>query len=172
MYNVAFQNCIDSPWTHMEPLVLGQVPGGRGTTGAFVVVEANDEPLLRVDLYSGSACFAFEDAIVWSGLLVIGWGERLYLVDLDTHASAVSELGGYFGHLYAAADYLLIASCDRLFRFAADRTMLWRSERLGIDGVIVDSVAEGVVRGQGEWDPPGGWIPFTLDLTTGADATP
>lgn len=155
----------------MDPLVLGRLPGGRGTPGAFVVVEADDEPLLRVDLYSGPSSFAFEDAIVWSRLLVIGWGERLHLVDLGTRANTVIALGGYFGHLYAAADHLLVASCDRLIRIGPDRSMLWRSAPLGIDGVIVDDIIEGLVHGKGEWDPPGGWIPFTLDLATGKAST-
>jgi hypothetical protein len=167
MYTVALKSCIEAPWTHMAPLVLGPLPGARGTAGAFVVVEEDNEPLLRIDLYSGPSCFAFEDAVVWSGLVVIGWGERLHLVDLGTRANTVIELGGYFGHLYAAADHLLVASCDRLMRIAPDRSILWHSAPLGIDGIIVDDVIEGVVHGRGEWDPPGGWIAFTLDLATG-----
>lgn len=152
----------------MAPLVLGAAPEGRGTPGAFVLVEADEEPLLRVDLYAGPSCFAFEDAIVWSGLLVIGWGERAHLVDLRTRETTSLELGGYFGHLYACPDYLLIASCDRLLRVAPDRSTLWRSAPLGVDGVLVADVVDGVIRGSGEWDPPGGWVPFTLDLASGA----
>lgn len=167
MYRVAFRDCLEPPWTHLAPLALGAVPAARGTAGAFVVVEVDDEPLLRVDLYCGPACFAFEDATVWAGLLVIGWGERLHLVDLATREATLIELEGYFGHLYATTDHLLVASCDRVLRIARDRSVVWRSPPVGIDGVIVDDVLDGVISGQGEWDPPGGWMPFRLDLATG-----
>lgn len=168
VYRIAFEQRLHAPWTHVAPLRVGTAPEGRGTPGAFVLVEADEAPLLRVDLYAGPSCFAFEDAIVWSNLLVIGWGERAHLVDLGTRETTSIELGGYFGHLYASSDYLLIASCGRLLRIAPDRSVLWRSAPLGVDGVLVEDVSDGVIHGSGEWDPPGGWKPFTLDLASGA----
>jgi len=45
--------------------------------------------------------------------------------------------------------------------------LLWRSDCLGIDGVMVDQVADGIIRGKGEWDPPGGWRPFQVRFATG-----
>lgn len=41
------------------------------------------------------------------------------------------------------------------------------NDDLGLEGVIVNSVEDGIVRGEGEWDPPGGWRPFSLRLDTG-----
>ena len=41
------------------------------------------------------------------------------------------------------------------------------SEPVGIDGVVVTAIAEGRVEELGEWDPPGGWRVFALDLGTG-----
>jgi len=41
---------------------------------------------------------------------------------------------------------------------------------LGIDGIIVASTSDGVISGEGEWDPPGGWRPFRLSLATGVPA--
>jgi hypothetical protein len=43
----------------------------------------------------------------------------------------------------------------------------WASEPLGIDGVVVDEVQDGVIIGQGEWDPPSAWRPFRLSLESG-----
>lgn len=39
---------------------------------------------------------------------------------------------------------------------------------LGIDGVLVTVIDNGVVGGEAELDPPGGWKPFRVDLETGA----
>jgi hypothetical protein len=68
----------------------------------------------------------------------------------------------YFGHVYPTADYLLLASCSRLFRMEPDRSILWKTELLGLDGVVVRESGPTLVRGDGEWDPPGGWRPFAV----------
>jgi hypothetical protein len=100
-------------------------------------------------------------------MLVVGWGECLYLVRLDTQAVSTIDLGYYFSHLYPADDHLLVASGERLFRIDGDGTVAWSSGDVGLDGVIVEQVKDGVVEGQGEWDPPGGWRPFRLSLGSG-----
>jgi hypothetical protein len=69
--------------------------------------------------------------------------------------------------MYATRDYLLLASGDRLFRMEPDRSVLWKSEYLGIDGVIVHEPGPIVVRGEGEWDP--GNKPSSFFFPTGYD---
>jgi len=64
-------------------------------------------------------------------------------------------------------DRLLIADATRLTSIDEHGETLWVSDTLGIDGVVVDDVQEGVIVGQGEWDPPGGWKPFRLSLASG-----
>lgn len=56
-------------------------------------------------------------------------------------------LGSYFGHLYPTADYLLLASGERLFRMEPDRSIRWRSDVLGIDGVVVGEAGPPLIRG-------------------------
>lgn len=168
MTRASFLATLDPPWTRREPLRLGHVPTGRGTPERYVAVEPSEGPLLRIDLYrSSDECFAFEEVCVWAGFVVIGWGHRVYLVEPRTRAVAALDLGHYFGHLYPAEQCLLIASAERLFCIERDGSLLWRSEALGIDGVVVDQIEKGVIRGQGEWDPQGGWRPFQVRLSTG-----
>lgn len=152
----------------MEPIRLGRISTEGGTADRFLTIELNGSPLLRLDLYqSGDECFAFEEACFWSGYVVVGWGHRIYLVEPRTRAVSAHDLGNYFGHLYPVDPCLLAASAECLFRFEADGSLAWRSDVLGIDGVVVDQVAEGVISGQGEWDPPGDWRPFRVSLSTG-----
>lgn len=168
MTRTAFHSMLDVPWAGMEPVQLGQVPTGLGTADRFVTVETEQGPLLRLDLYrSSDECFAFEEVRIWSGFVAIGWGHHLYLVKPQTRQVLALDLGSYFGHMYPAEGCLLVASAERLFCVAPDGSLLWQSDHLGIDGVIVDQVAGGMVQGEGEWDPPGGWRPFSLDLRTG-----
>jgi hypothetical protein len=39
-----------------------------------------------VAVESGGEYHAFEEALVWSGFVVIGWGHRVYLVEPRTRA--------------------------------------------------------------------------------------
>jgi len=131
-------------------------------------VEDDNGPLLRIDLYGSSeVCCVFEALQFWSGLIALGWGHHLYLLEPESRDAVVLDLGNYFGQLFPGDDYLLVASAERLFRVQPDGTTLWTSDCLGIDGVIVDEVTNGIIHGDGEWDPPGGWRPFRLSLETG-----
>jgi len=168
MSRVAFHSVIDPPWTQMMPVRLGEVPSGLGTPDRFLTVESEEAPLLRIDLYqSSNECFAFEEVYLWSDFVAIGWGHHLFLVSLRSRQIFDVDLGSYFCHMYPATDYLLVTSAERLFCLALDGSLLWRSGSLGIDGVIVSQVDGGMVQGQGEWDPPGGWRPFSVSLRTG-----
>ena len=166
---INFQGTIDPPWINIKPLRVGAVPLGLSTPDCYLTIETATGPWLRIDLYgrSGEESYAFEDAIVWRGFVAIGWGSRFFLVQPDERMARVLDLEGYFGHLYPEEDYLLVASGERLHRIEPDGSVLWTSERLSIDGVLVDQVSNGIIEGQGEWDPPDGWRPFRVSLSSG-----
>lgn len=152
----------------MEPVRLGRVPAGRGTADLFISVESDAQPLLRIDLYGSSdEEFAFTEVQLWSRYVAIGWGEHIYLVDPETREAVTIGLGSYFGHLYPVASNLLVASAECLFAISPNATVLWRTDRLGVDGVIVNRVTDAVIEGEGEWDPPGHWRPFSVSLQNG-----
>jgi len=167
---------LDSPWTTMPPLRLGKVPSGLGTADLFLTISDDDRPVFRVDLY-GYCCeesYTFQDALVWSDRVFVGYGHRVYIIDPSRQSATeifLDEIGeglGYFGHFYTGEDYLLVASGDSLLRLLADGKVRWSAPNLGLDGVVVTSVRNGTIQGDGEWDPPGGWKPFALRLDSGA----
>ena len=164
-----FHSVIGEPWIGMDPVRLGTVPSGLGTADRFVtIVDSDGDPVVRIDLYrSSEEVYAFEEALHWSRFVVIGWGHRVYLVEPRSKHSDSVDLGCYFGHACAASEYLLIASAKRLFRIEPDASVGWRSEVLGLDGVVVERVSDGVIEGKGEWDPPGGWKRFRLSVSSG-----
>jgi hypothetical protein len=77
------------------------------------------------------------------------------------------RLVSYFRGICTAADYCLVASGEDLVRLDRDGTVLWRSAQIAIDGVVVHDVTGDMIRGEAEWDPPGGWTAFEVSLASG-----
>jgi hypothetical protein len=167
MITASFHNCADPPWGCVKPLRVGCVPTGLGTPDTYVLVENDGEPLLRVDVYCDVDCYAFEDLIVWREFVVIGLGSRVHIVNYQTEETNTFELESYFGHLYPGDEWLIIASGQRLLLIGPTGSVVWETEELGLDGVIIDSIEDDLIYGQGEWDPPGDWRPFQVRLATG-----
>lgn len=150
----------------MQPIRVGEVPTGEGTPGVYMTVEEDGVPFARVDAWPLSAG-PFTQTETWKQFVVLGWNDHAYLVDPLTREVTSIGCDGYFGHIYPAGDRLLIADASRLVCINERGERLWESDRLGIDGVVVDEVKDGVIVGQGEWDPPGGWKPFRLSFASG-----
>lgn len=101
-------------------------------------------------------------------LLAIGLQDDLFLFDLEKEQLIRSQkMSWYFSHLYANKDRIYAASAWNIICFSQNGDEIWKSPDLGIDGVIIHSFDEGYIDGDGEWDPPGGWRPFRLDIETG-----
>jgi hypothetical protein len=159
---------IGSEWLELVPLRVGPVSSGQGTPDSYVTLADGDRPVLRVDVYAyGPDSFAFQDAIVWHDNLVIGFGSHVHVVALADRSTVTVSLGGYYGHLHPTPSYLLIASADRLFRMEPDRSVLWRTDTLAVDGVVVHDAGPPIIRGEAEQEPPRGWEPFTITATDG-----
>jgi hypothetical protein len=169
MIAATMSEAVEGPWVRLEPVCVGRIPPGElGPPSCYVTVEEEGQPLLRVDVYTyGLDSYPFQDAIVWKGNVVIGFGSFVHAVSLVDRSVRTIELGDYYGHMYPTAEYLLIATGEHLFRMEPDRSIRWQSDVLGIDGVIVVAPGPEIIRGEGEWDPPGGWQPFELYAATG-----
>ena len=158
---------IDGDWLSIDPVRVGRVPASVGTPACYVTVSDAGEPVLRVDVHPCDPdCYTFQDAIVWRGNLVVGFGSYVHAISVADRSTVTLALKGYFGYLYPTPDYLLIASGEQLLRMEPDRSILWES-CLGIDGVVVHEPGPPVIRGKGEWDPPGGWEPFSVSAADG-----
>lgn len=169
MLRLQLRETIDPPWLAMEPVVVGDVPSGQGTPCVYVLVEDDGMPVMRIDVHERApSAHPFTEAITWAGFVVIGFGGFVHLVSLTTRAASSFPLSCYFGHLYPVDDRLLVADAEYLTCFDAAGAIRWRSERLGIDGVVVTSVEGEVIEVKGEWDPPGGWRPYRILISNGA----
>lgn len=102
-------------------------------------------------------------------------GDHFHVVEMTTHSFRSHPLGDYVGHIYSVPDIhsdrlhnrVLVTTYCHVFLLDITAGILWKSRQCAIDGVIITSIENETVLGLGEWDPPGGWEPFKLDLKTG-----
>lgn len=169
MYRAELHNTVDKPWVSVRTIRIGPVPLDAGKPGVYVTVERNGVPVARIDAWPPFAG-TFTQAEARRKFIALGWNDHVYLVDPITSEVISVECDGYFGHLYPVGGRLLVADASRLVCLNEIGERLWESDALGTDGVVVNDVRDGVVIGEGEWDPPGGWKPFRLMLATGEPA--
>jgi hypothetical protein len=156
---------LDPPWSEMPPLQLGKLR--EGAADLYVTIARNDRPVLRVDIYAGRETFAFTDAIAWGERAFAGYGDAVYVIDPARKTGSAIALNTYFGSFFATSECLIAASGERLWRLSPSGLVLWTSQQLGLDGVVVNAIENGLIKGEGEWDPPGGWRPFAISLDLG-----
>lgn len=165
MATAEFRSAIYEPWTSIEPISAGDPHSRNETPDRYVLVEAGQN-LRRIDIYDPPQ--AFEEVTIWHDVVVIGFGNHVFLVSIPEGALIAIDVGGYFGNFYVEEDLLLATSESRLFRISRIGELIWTSDAVGLDGVVIARVADGIVYGEGEWDPPGGWKPFAVSLESGS----
>ena len=168
MKSVELHTSFDPHSLVTDSVSVGLIPLGQGTPDLYATVSVDDRPQLRISLYSyPDDAHTFQDSIIWGNFVAIGFGERVYIVNLASRQSIELNLGGYFGHMEKHGDELLIASVERVFCLDSDGKLRWQSPQLGIDGVVLHESTEHEIYGAGEWDPPGGWRDFKLSASSG-----
>ena len=166
-YALEAVHAIDGAWRSMEPLRVGNVPVTLGEPVVFVRVTREGEPYLRIDVHLGEG--ELGPILLWDDLVCVASSTAVHLVELESREVATHEHGGWSVRLHATPTALLACTNDRVLCFDAGARCVWRSGAVGVDGVEIEDVREGMVLGTGDWDPPGGWRAFRLRL---ADGTP
>ena len=158
---------VEPPWTTLAPIALGE-----GGLKGHLLVEKDGAPCVRFELRksTGAESWSGPEAVFWNGVFAIGFAERVYFVNPDGTRINRIALDEYFCGFHAGEDGLLVATGGRVLRLDERGGVVWRSGRLALDGVVIRTVRDGVVFGDGEWDPPGGWRPFALALSDGTTA--
>jgi len=151
-------------WSGLLPVRVGAASSGE--PDAIVVLQGPPARRFDIHCHRPAPMFTFE-AKLWAGWLVIGFGDRVTLVALDDGRQCEHRLDSYFSQLHATGGALLALSGMGIARLDREGRAVWQRSGLGIDGVIIREIKDGAIRGEGEWDPPGGWRPFALNFETG-----
>lgn len=99
--------------------------------------------------------------------VVLGWSKSVYMINLQTRIVEVVDCDCGFCYLYPFDNFLLIASASELIRLESEGNEVWRCRNLAVDGVVINRIENGIIYGNGEWDPPSGWRGFEVNLETG-----
>lgn len=140
------------------------------TSPADKALSSIPQSLLNLYFLQESDCFhelKYSDHAV-----VIGCGEKVHFFNLENQRLKSYTLDSYFGHLYPLHDLdstyiesdILVASAAKLYLFSSGGGLKWESPLLGIDGVIVYAIDGHRIQGAGDFDPPGGWRDFTIEI--------
>lgn len=116
-------------------------------------------------------CSPFKEALLIENLLAVGHEEHFYLFNTVASQNILQlEMSGYFGHLYYDNVFFYVADASGLHCIDKNGNIRWTNSGLAIDGVIVHEFTDNKILGSGEFDPPGGWVNFSLDKATGNKA--
>lgn len=133
----------------------------------FLVVE-DGESVQCFEIRYEWHCSPFKDAMMVGDVLAVGFEEYFYLYDLTKRQNILRlYMDGYFGNMTFHNGQLLVADACGLHCVSLDGSIVWQNDSLAVDGVLIDSLTDGLIYGQGEHDPPGGWEDFVLDRKTG-----
>jgi hypothetical protein len=123
-----------------------------------------------VDILASAGSSCFQSLRTIDGLVYIGFGQHVFVTDVNLNQIFRYRLDGDFGHLYDSNDLenldgrisVIATSASEVLTFGPTGDVRWKQSGLGIDGVVIHSVSAGRLNGEGEFDPPGGWRRFTL----------
>lgn len=112
----------------------------------------------------------FNACTVWRSYFCAGAGDKIIAADLETFEQKRYQAEWYFGRFYLHDDMLFAASAAGVLAFDEKMELVWRNEKLAVDGVTFSGVSEnGVLSVSCELDPPGGWVDKRLSILTGKE---
>jgi hypothetical protein len=162
-------------WLDAAVLVAGSEVKSNSAVAQVGITSACGHRV-RIDIQHSAGHSCFHDAQCVENIAYIGYGQYIFVAHPLRMSIISHTLDGYFGHLYSAKKFnilptqfaMLVASASELLCFSKDGRLRWQVRRLGVDGVIVDSIQNNLVNGSGECDPPDGWQEFNICIHTGA----
>ena len=171
-------NVQDQDWSRTRRINIGRKTISD-TPNVSVGVKSSEWKRFILKIFADGEYCCFNEMRVIGNNVVIGHVEHVHFFDPDHIIVKSIKLDGYFGHLYTPIEFgrddiefcLLVASAMYLYHFTNDGIELWKSDVLGIDGVIVNHVSSKYIDVSGEWDPPGGWKETRLNIKDGTEMT-
>ena len=157
------------PISNIEIVNLFESDNNAELNCEFVRVKESNSynPIINLKIQSDYSP-TFKQSDIVNGIILVGYGEKFAMFDLNKNEKLTElHFDGYFSEFNVDGDDVFVASDCELINLTLDGKTKWRTENLGIDGVVIHEVSSLKINGSGEWDPPGGWEDFEIDRKTG-----
>jgi len=133
----------------------------------YVIIFEYENEVLNLEIRFEYYSTPFQQIEFIGDLIIIGYQKNLYLYNLTTSFASKYEMDVYFCQIYCFERGFLVTSATNILCFDSSANLIWASQSLGIDGVIIESVVNRIIFCKGEWDPPGGWKDYKISLDSG-----
>jgi hypothetical protein len=158
--------------TTLNPVLISGAVSAIYSNQIFLSLSEDDIIIKLYEIKYDVLCSPFKEALLIDNLLAVGYEQHFYLFDLIANENILRlEMNGYFGYFYYDKEFFYIADACGLYCINKNGRILWRNDGLAIDGVIVHEFRDNKILGSGEFDPPGGWVDFSIDNATGNKTT-
>lgn len=111
----------------------------------------------------------FDTAYIFQNHLCIGSGETVYFLSIETGELRKIGVSMYFGCFCEDGDRLYVASESRLYCFSCTCELIWTSESIAVDGIIINGIKDHYIELSCEREPPGGWTDCVLSKDDGKE---
>jgi hypothetical protein len=169
-----FMDDLPRGWADTPSLTI-HAAGKNAMLRVGVLREAS--PALLVEIHDDFGGMPCRDARVMGEVLLIGGLCHLHAIALSDPPRLLRSIriSHYFSRCYVPHELdaptdafdVLAVGCSEVIRFNRAGDVVWIVSNLAIDGIVLHRVENGRIRGDAEWDPPGGWEPFELDVLSG-----
>ena len=140
---LSFRNSIEFPWSNLKAVRIGCVPDSIPTPDKFVLIESDDIPILRVDIY---LCMDDDNFYIKGCVLdrniFLCFGNRLYCLSSVGKILNSIILKEGFVSIKPFDNSIFITTSRCLFKLESDGTIIWKSDDLGLDGVEIIAIKD------------------------------
>lgn len=158
-YNYTF---LDTVPAGLTPILISGEESLNMTRKKFLLIEDT-----AFEIRYAYHCSPFCEAHLTGNVLAVGFEGFFYLYNISEKVSLLAlEMEGYFGNLHLHNEQFFVADACGIYCINREGKIIWQNKNLGIDGVIIHTFGD-TITGQGEFDPPGGWVDFRLDVNSG-----
>lgn len=134
--------------------------------GKIYYINKDETPYLEIEI-APNLWNPFNSECFFNDHFCIGNGQTAYFVNLYTQKIKSLSCDMYFGYFYINRDKLYVASNSRLSCFNPNCELLWTSEKIAADGLIVDEFLSDRIVVSCEIDPSDHWEQHQLLIHSG-----
>lgn len=136
--------------------------------GKSFYVYKDDEPYLAVEVNMLNYSEHFTDSTILGDYLLIGnYYEGVFVINLINYEVNNIKVDGYFGYFVEGKECVYILGCENVIAINKDNSIIWKSDYIAVDGIVLNGIEDDVMSVSCEMDPPGGWVDREIDLLTG-----